>query len=203
LYYKSGISTPPVLLSTLKKQAGEVKKMKKIMFAILAASFMVLLTFGAMSASAEATGTIYGTVYGVIENDWGENTYITLANVPVTITCSDGESRTVFTDSHGYYSHTVNFERKTYTISTATVKGIPVGDKKYTFYGDSEHVRVNLWNRPFGKKVDICMHGEETQAKAMNKIPRVLSKSNLNRIMLINTLRGILQTFSNRMTLTL
>ena len=154
--------------------------MKKILFAASAALIMLLTVFGCANAvmiksekdnkgTLGPDGTIYGTVFGVFENDWGEDIQIPLAGVKVTITRSDGDSRTVYTDAHGYFSHTVNFEKyERYTIETETIEGVVIDGKKYKFYGTTENAVITWWDTFVNaKKVDIFMPGEEMKDKSL------------------------------------
>jgi len=177
--------------------------MRKTIFAILAASFMVLVAFGSMPASADANGVIFGTVKGIIENDWGEDQTINLAGVAVTITAKNPEdgtpidSRTVYTDGYGYYSHTVNFDNNQYTLTTVTVE-VALGEKTYKFYGDAENAKINIWNRATNfKKVNINMPGEEVeQSKEKTVFKPVFNNHNMNRILLRNMFKGLFEALS-------
>jgi len=97
---------PPIMMQ-IKKQAGEGERMKKSAFAILATSLMVLVGFGALSASALTltdngdsdcvvlSGTVDAYYYTI---NPCERKDLKLENVAVKITePTSGQEQTVFT----------------------------------------------------------------------------------------------------------
>ncbi|RLF62954.1 MAG: hypothetical protein DRN16_00125 [Thermoplasmata archaeon] len=178
--------------------------MRKLLFAITAAFLMILTVFGCANAvmvksnkdnkgTLGPDGTIYGTVFGMYENDWGEDVQIPLAGVKVTITRSDGDSRTVYTDANGYFSHTVNFEKyDRYTIETETIEGVVIDGKKYKFYSTAENAVITWWDTFVNaKKVDILMPGKEMKDKS-------LSLTNTQFLKIINTLHAFFPYLFNK-----
>lgn len=176
--------------------------MNKKIFALATVSFMVLIGLGATSVSADPDGTIYGTVFFEVEDDWGDVQTIAIAGVAVTITRSDGDTRTDITDSRGYYSHTVSFERyETYTVSVDTIAEYSYNGKTYRLSGTSEGAMIRWLDKTFGaKQVVINMPArevEESKERSVTKTMPMFQNIFANRLLVRNMFRGLFEGFIN------
>jgi len=173
--------------------------MKKALFALFTAFFMVFITLGTMTVSAEPNGTLYGTVFFDYENDWGDVITQPIGGVVVTITRSDGDTRTVVTDANGYYSHTVNFALyESYTVSVPSIPEYGIGEKTYKLYGTSEGATIRPIDKVWGaKQVLINMPAKEVQSVG-KETGKIMSQNIFFRtILLRNMVKGLLESFIN------